>query len=187
MFIASNQFDFIPELEAAWTDIRAEYLRLPGDSFDPWVQREMHGHGWSIYGLYAAGQVIPESLKLCPKTCAALQRIPGLSMAGFSRLAGGAHIVPHRGWAVSVFRMHLGLVIPDGCRMRVGDETKAWQEGRCLVFDDTVEHEAWNDSSAPRGVLLLDFLRPGVSGGAQDHVPEEVRQYVERLFRERNK
>jgi beta-hydroxylase len=51
-----------------------------------------------------------------------------------------------------------------------------------LIFDDTVEHEAWNDSDAPRGVLLLDFLRPGVEGAVEDRIPEEVREYAEKLF-----
>jgi aspartyl/asparaginyl beta-hydroxylase (cupin superfamily) len=65
----------------------------------------------------------------------------------------------------------------------VAGETRGWEEGRCLVFDDTVEHEAWNDSEQARGVLLLDFLRPGFSGSAADHVPEEVRQYAAHLFK----
>ncbi len=117
-----------------------------------------------------------------PDHGAALWRVPGLSMAGFSRLAPRTHVKPHVGWAASVYRMHLPLVVPPGCRLRVGAETRTWQEGRCLVFDDTVEHEAWNDSDCPRGVLLLDFLRPGVSGTVADHVPEEVQQYAAELF-----
>jgi beta-hydroxylase len=106
-------------------------------------------------------------------------------MAGFSRLAPHTHVKPHAGWAASVYRMHLPLVVPPGCRLRVAAETRTWQEGRCLIFDDTVEHEAWNDSDLSRGVLLLDFLRPGVRGAVADHVPEEVQQYVARLFASR--
>lgn len=103
-------------------------------------------------------------------------------MAGFSRLAPHAHVKPHVGWAASVYRLHLGLVVPEGCRLRVGSETRPWREGRCLIFDDTVEHEAWNDSDRPRAVLLLDFLRPGVASGVEDHIPDEVRQYAGHLF-----
>jgi aspartyl/asparaginyl beta-hydroxylase (cupin superfamily) len=76
----------------------------------------------------------------------------------------------------------LGLVVPPGCLLRVAGETRAWQEGRCLIFDDTLEHEAWNNSDQPRGVLLLDFLRPGVHGRVEDHVPDEVKQYAAHLF-----
>jgi beta-hydroxylase len=103
-------------------------------------------------------------------------------MAGFSRLAPRTHVKPHVGWAASVYRLHLALDVPPGCRLRVAAETRSWQEGRCLIFDDTAEHEAWNDSALPRGVLLLDFLRPGFSGSVADHVPEEVQQYAARLF-----
>jgi ornithine lipid ester-linked acyl 2-hydroxylase len=182
MFLDPDRFAFVAALEANWEAIRAEYLALPGDRFDPWVQRAMHGGGWTVFGLFAVGREIPAACAACPATAAALRRIPGLSMAGFSRLAPHTHVRPHVGWAASVYRLHLPLVVPAGCRLRVAAETRAWEEGRCLVFDDTVEHEAWNDSALPRGVLLLDFLRPGVSGSAADHVPEEVQRYVSEVF-----
>jgi beta-hydroxylase len=182
MFVDPKQFAFVADLEANWEAIRAEYLALPSDLFDPWVQRQMHGGSWTVFGMYAVGQPIPAACARCPRTSETLQRIPGLSMAGYSRLAPHAHVKPHVGWAKSVYRLHLGLVVPESCRLRVANETRSWQEGRCLIFDDTVEHEAWNDSDAPRGVLLLDFLRPGVSGEVHDHIPEEVRQYAEQLF-----
>jgi beta-hydroxylase len=182
LFLDQRQFEFVPALEAQWEAIRAEYLALPGDLFDPWVQRYMHGGGWTVFGLYAVGHEIPGACAVCPNTARALRQVPGLSMAGFSRLAPHTHIKPHAGWAASVYRLHLPLVVPLGCRLRIATETRSWQEGRCLIFDDTVEHEAWNDSDLPRGVLLLDFLRPGISGTAADHVPEEVQRYTAQLF-----
>ena len=182
MFVDSRQFEFVATLEAQWEAIRAEFLALPGDLFDPWVQHYMHGGGWTVFGLYAAGLEIPAACAACPNTARALRQVPGLSMAGFSRLAPHAHVKPHVGWAASVYRLHLPLIVPPGCRLRVASETRVWEEGRCLIFDDTVEHEAWNDSDRPRGVLLLDFLRPGVSGTAADHIPEEVRRYAAQLF-----
>jgi beta-hydroxylase len=182
VFLDPRDFEFTSALESQWEVIRDEYLSLPADTFDPWVQREMHGGGWNVFGLFAAGQQIPAACARCPETSRALRNIPGLSMAGFSRLSPRAHVKPHVGWAASVYRLHLGLVIPPGCRLRVSDETRAWQEGHCLIFDDTVEHEAWNDSEQPRGVLLLDFLRPGVETSVADHVPEEVRQYAQERF-----
>jgi beta-hydroxylase len=182
MFLDSRQFDFVPALEAAWEAIKSEYIALPSHSFDPWVQRSMHGGGWSVFALQVVGQLIPQAGAACPKTVKALQEVPGLSMAGFSRLAPRTHVKPHVGWAASVYRLHLGLVVPRGCRLRVASETRTWEEGRCIVFDDTVEHEAWNDSEHPRGVLLLDFLRPGMAGSVADHVPEEVQQYAASLL-----
>jgi aspartyl/asparaginyl beta-hydroxylase (cupin superfamily) len=182
MFLEPENFPFVADLESKWEGIRDEYLALPGDLFDPWVQRYMHGGGWSVFGLFAVGQEIPGSCAACPKTAEALRQVPGLSMAGFSRLAPHTHVKPHVGWAASVYRLHLPLVVPPGCRLRVAAETRSWQEGRCLIFDDTVEHEAWNDSNLPRGVLLLDFLRPGITGSVADHVPEEVQHYAARVF-----
>jgi len=181
-FLDPQEFSFVPALESHWAAIRAEYLALPSDNFDPWIQGRMHDGGWSVFGLFALGQKIQEACASCPNTVLALEQIPGLSMAGFSRLGPRTHVKAHCGWAASVYRLHLPLVVPPGCRLRVAGESRSWEEGKCLVFDDTIEHEAWNDSDRPRGVLLLDFLRPGISGSVSDHIPEEVQEYVQRLF-----
>lgn len=182
MFLDTALFEFVGALESRWEAIRDEYLALPTDRFDPWVQREMHGGGWTVFGLFALGQKIPGACAVCPKTADALDTVPGLTLAGFSRLAPGAHIHPHVGYSSNVYRVHLGLVVPDACYMRVGKETRAWQEGKCLVFDDTQEHETWNHSPRPRGVLLLDFLRPGVASTDSDSVPENIKQYAASLL-----
>jgi len=185
MFLDPVQFPFCLSLEAKWEFIRAECLALPTNQFDPWVQGKMHGGGWTVYGLFALGQPIPKACAACPQTAAALTGIPALSMAGFSRLAPHTHVKPHVGWAKSVYRLHLGLDVPERCRLRVGNDVRHWKEGKSLIFDDTVEHEAWNDSDSPRSVLLLDFLRPGVSDSVKDHIPEEVREYAMRMFGQR--
>jgi beta-hydroxylase len=177
-----SRFDFTAGLEQVWEAIRDEYLALPADAFEPWVQTEMYGAGWGVYGLVVQGQPLPSTSRQCPRTAAALQAVPGLTLGGFSRLAPGAHIKPHVGWVKSVYRLHLGLVVPPGCRLRVGGETRPWTAGRCLIFDDTVEHEAWNESSQARAVLLLDFLRPGVPASAIDQMPDEVQALARRLL-----
>lgn len=184
MFYERSRFPFTSLLESGWESIRDEYLALPQKSFDPWVQKWMHGEGWSVYALAALGEHFPHARECCPRTAAVLTRIPGVSLAGFSRMAPRSHIKPHLGWAVNAYRVHLGLVIPDGCRLRVADETRPWKEGECLIFDDTVEHEAWNDSNQVRGTLLLDVMLPGVSGFDEHMVPEEVRRYAEQLMQQ---
>lgn len=172
MFVDKQIFEPVARLEAAWTDVRDECLALPSDAFEPWVQREMYGEGWSVYGLIAFGQPIAEALRACPRTAALLCDLPRVTTVGFSRMAAGTHIEPHVGWVHSVYRLHMGLVVPEGCALRVGDEVRPWREGECLVFDDTCEHEAWNRSDLPRTVLLVDFLRPGVT--ASDDVAPAV-------------
>ena len=181
MFIEKDDYPFTICLEDNWKAIRDEFINLPVQSFDPWVQQSMHGKGWSVFGLYASGEPIAKACDQCPKTAEILKSIEGLSIAGFSRMAPRTHIKPHIGWAASVYRLHLGLVVPLNCKLRVADETRHWAEGECWIFDDTVEHEAWNDSDSDRGILLLDFLRPGHDSFADDTIPSEVQDYVKRL------
>ncbi|WP_432971991.1 aspartyl/asparaginyl beta-hydroxylase domain-containing protein [Dactylosporangium sp. CA-233914] len=188
MFVDEGPFPFLAELRGAWRDIRAECLALPPDAYEPWVQREMYGEGWNIYGLIAFGTPIDEALAECPRTAAALARIPGLTTAGFSRMVPGTHIRPHEGWVTTVYRAHLGLVVPQGdCALRVGSQTHAWEEGATFVFDDTVDHEAWNYADGPRIVLLFDFLRPGhtMDEVGDDEMPPEVAAALHRRTRTR--
>lgn len=82
-----------------------------------------------------------------------------MTTAGFSCLAAGTHIVLHVGYTNTVLRCHLGLIVPDDCALRVGNQTNNWVEGKCFVFDDTVEHEAWNHGDKARIILLIDFKK----------------------------
>ena len=181
MFLNPDDFEIVKLLEANWERIRDEYLDLPNQSFDPWVQQSMHGSGWSVFGLIAGGMQIPGGSRQCPETYRILTQYPGIGLAGFSRMAPGTHILPHAGWAENEFRLHLGLVVPDGCRIRVCNETRNWQPGKCLIFDDTMVHEAWNDSNDVRGNLMVDFLRPGKTEFSKN-IPDDVLKYAQRLF-----
>lgn len=183
MFVDPAPFDFVRSLETNWETIRDECRALGPDAFEPWVQRQMYGAGWNVCGLLAFGRRVEPGIAACPRTAAITLAIPGVTTVGFSRLAAGAHIQPHVGWVETVYRLHLGLVVPAGCTLRVGTQTRPWKEGECLVFDDTVEHEAHNRSTEDRIVLLLDFLRPGVDPSAVDIAPPEVQAMVDRATR----
>jgi beta-hydroxylase len=164
VFYDTALFPFTKVLEQNWRVIRSELDALTAAEFIEWPEHSLYGdHGWDTFGLYAFGQRQAEACRRCPQTEAVVRQIPGLTMAGFSRLAPRAHIVPHRGYegySGYVLRVHLGLDIPEGCALRVGPETRQWAEGRCLAFDDATEHEAWNNSTRSRTVLLCDFLNP---------------------------
>jgi len=117
---------------------------------------------WRSFFLWGYGYPIPENLARCPRTAAAVAAIPGLNSAFFSILAPGTHIPAHRGVTKGLITCHLGLIVPaDGdVRMRVGNRVLRWAEGQTLVFDDTYDHEVWNDTGGTRVVLLIQFERP---------------------------
>ena len=160
MYYESRQFPFVASLEEHYAAIRAEFSRLGPSDLMPWPERGLYGSGWTVFGLHAFGQRIAMNCARCPVTSRLVEQVPGLKSAGFSALAPGTRIAPHEGYSRAVLRCHLGLLVPARCALRVGTEERRWEEGRCLVFDDTVEHEAWNLSDRMRVVLLLDFQRP---------------------------
>ena len=117
---------------------------------------------WRSFFLWGYGFPIDENLARCPRTKAVVEAIPGLNSAFFSILAPGTHIPDHRGVTKGLITCHLGLIVPrDGdVRMRVHDRIVRWAEGETLVFDDTYQHEVWNDTDGTRVVLLVQFERP---------------------------
>jgi aspartyl/asparaginyl beta-hydroxylase (cupin superfamily) len=102
-------------------------------------------------------------------TLAALEAAPLARIKGrtpsilFSRLKPGARIAPHTGFLNTRLICHLPLVVPPGCYFRVGNDQRQWEKGKAWVFDDTIEHEAWNSSGEPRVVLIFDIWRPELS------------------------
>jgi aspartate beta-hydroxylase len=174
------QFPWLDRVEAATDDIRAELTRvLEEDSaFSPYVEAEPNrpnfndkglvgNPDWSAFYLWKAGAPVPENVARCPATMAALAeaplcRIPGRTPSiHFSLLRSGMHIAPHHGFMNARFICHLPLIVPDGCAMRVGSDTRTWIEGKACIFDDSVEHEAWNRNPGRlRVVLIFDVWRP---------------------------
>ncbi|NJK34308.1 MAG: aspartyl/asparaginyl beta-hydroxylase domain-containing protein [Oscillatoriales cyanobacterium SM2_2_1] len=163
MFKEVSEFEFVTHLEAHWEDIVRELEQIDAGSFLAWPEKYLYEQGWDIFGLYAFGLKIAKNCQKCPTTTRLVEAIPGMVTAGFSSLQPGTHIAPHTGYPDGVLRCHMGLVGCEGCTLRVGDETRSWTEGKCLVFDDTTEHEVWHRGSAARVVLLLDFKLPQVT------------------------
>jgi ornithine lipid ester-linked acyl 2-hydroxylase len=119
--------------------------------------------GWKTYFFYAYGLKAWKNCQRCPETTRLLKQVPGMKTAFFSILAPGKHLPPHRGPFKGVLRYHLGLMIPEpesSCGIRVAGETRHWKEGKSLIFDDTYQHEAWNETNGDRVVLFMDFVRP---------------------------
>ena len=176
-------FPWAQALEADTAAIREELQAVlrAGDRFGPYMQPSpdrpafdnnglLNDPSWSACHLIRNGEEVAANAALCPVTLNALRRLPLCRIPGrtptalFSLLHPGTHIPPHHGFLNTRLICHLPLIVPPGCALRVGNETRPWKEGELLVFDDTMEHEAWNKSSDLRVVLLFDIWRPELTG-----------------------
>lgn len=118
---------------------------------------------WKTYFFYGYGEKAEANCARCPETTKLIEQIPGMRTAFFSILSSGKHIPPHRGPYKGVLRYHIGLKVPEPaerCRIRVADQVEHWEEGESMVFDDTYNHEVWNDTDGERAILFLDIERP---------------------------
>lgn len=179
-FYERADFPWLAEMEAAIADIRTELQSLIEDdeSFTPYIEadpnrppavhRLLGDPSWSAFHFFKEGEPIVRNVTRCPRTAEALGRAPlprirGRSpMALFSLLRGGAHIAPHSGLFNTRLICHIPVIVPPNCRLRVGNEVREWEEGKALIFDDSIEHEAWNGSDRTRTVLLFEIWRPEI-------------------------
>ncbi len=164
-------FPWVAGIESQWKLIRAELDRvlerrddLPNfhDIMED-VKTITTDNLWKTFFLVAYGIESEENSKRCPDTTRLLKSIPGMKTAFFSILAPKKHIPAHKGPYNGVLRYHLGLIVPEPremCRIRIEDQVTHWNEGESIVFDDTFEHEVWNDTDGFRAVLFVDFVRP---------------------------
>lgn len=180
-YFAREHFAWLPQIEAQTAAIRDEFLRLYGadgaGAFRPYVEMEPgtpdnrwtpldHSLDWSALHLYRHGARDEALAARCPATAAALAALPLPELplrspsALFSVLRPRTRIPPHTGVTNIRATVHLPLVVPPGCGFRVGGETREWEVGRAFVFDDTIEHEAWNDSDEMRAILIFDVWNP---------------------------
>ena len=169
-FFDSQQFSWVAHLESHWQIIRQELDsvlnnvdELPNFQDISTDQYSItQDNRWKTYFLYAYGLKVAKNCKRCPETTRLIEQVPGMKTAFFSVLLPHKHIPEHCGPYKGVIRYHLALKVPDqkGCRIRVGNDIRHWEEGKSLVFDDTFPHEAWNDTEDIRVVLFLDFVRP---------------------------
>ena len=166
-----RQFPWVGEVEVDWKKVRAELdqvmkFRDQMPSFQD-ILKEVgtiqQDHNWKTYFLAGIGMDCSENARRCPETMKVLGRIPGMTTAFFSILSPGKHIPAHRGAWNGILRLHLALMVPEPrerCRIRIGNDFYSWREGEAVIFDDTFNHEVWNDTDGYRVVLFVDFARP---------------------------
>jgi beta-hydroxylase len=170
-FLPTDTFPWVRRLEDNWKVIRAELdevLKFRDDlpNFqDISADQESitDDDRWKTYFFYGYGFKSETNCARCPETARLIEQVPGMTTAFFSILSPHKHIPDHRGPYKGVLRYHLGLIVPEpreSCRIRVGDDFAHWDEGGSLLFDDSFDHEAWNDSDGYRVVLFMDVIRP---------------------------
>jgi aspartate beta-hydroxylase len=179
-FYAREDFPWLDSIEAATDAIREEFLAVLADDqagVEPYIAyREglplrqwkdlNHSRRWGAYFLWNQGARVEEHIARCPRTAAALAAAPRVDIKGsgptafFSILDARTRIPAHHGVTNTRLTVHVPLVVPPGCGFRVGGETREWRVGEAWVFDDTIEHEAWNDSDVPRAILIFDIWHP---------------------------
>jgi ornithine lipid ester-linked acyl 2-hydroxylase len=173
----SRVFPWVADLEANWTIIRGELAKLMmrrdaltshGDRFgnrsgnlsSPTIGED---RGWTTFVLSNYYRRHERNIDQCPETWRLVQCVPGLVSVMFSVLEPGARLPAHHGPYNGLLRLHLGLIVPEpreAVAIRIDGEVHHWEEGRALIFDDTFEHEARNESGHTRVVLFIDFERP---------------------------
>uniref|UniRef100_A0ACB8FE22 Uncharacterized protein n=2 Tax=Sphaerodactylus townsendi TaxID=933632 RepID=A0ACB8FE22_9SAUR len=132
---------------------------------------------WSQFTLWQQGRKNDNACKSVPKTCTLLERFPEAigcrrGQIKYSVMHPGTHVWPHTGPTNCRLRMHLGLVVPkEGCRIRCAEETRSWEEGKVLIFDDSFEHEVWQDASAYRLIFIVDVWHPELTAQQRRTLP----------------
>lgn len=161
MFHSSHAFAFTAELENNWQAIRREFLGVRGELAE-YVERGLYNQGWKVFIManFPHREPILGNDLRCPFTLSLIRRhVPRTGVICFSVLDPLTEIHPHEGRAGDYLRCHLGLDVPAGdCALRIGDETRPWEAGKTLVFDDRTRHCAWNRTDRARAVLLFDFI-----------------------------
>lgn len=166
-----DEFSWTGTLESGWEAIRVELERVLNDTgklpnFQDISKDQINitqDDRWKTFFLYGYGYKMKENCDLCPETTRIVESIPGMMTAFFSILSPGKSIPPHRGPYKGLLRCHLALIVPEPreqCWIQVGDRVNHWEEGRCLVFDDTYLHKVENNTDGMRVVLFLDIVRP---------------------------
>jgi aspartyl/asparaginyl beta-hydroxylase (cupin superfamily) len=182
-YFERDHFPWLSTIEAKTAVIRAELEALlsteqpgilpyvamaPGTPTNKWSPLD-NNLAWGAFHFWKNGKRDDVACARCPETIAAVEALPLADIPGraptifFSLLQPGAHLPAHTGVTNVRTVIHLPLIVPSGCRFRVGGETRAWREGEAWAFDDTIEHEAWNDSNSMRALLIFDTWNPYLS------------------------
>ena len=197
-FFERSDFPWLDGIEAASNDIRGELQRVlvaDRDGLQPYIDfppsmpldqwRDLNrSRKWSAYFLWNQSEAIPGHIARCPATARAVETAPRCRVqaraptAYFSILDANTKIPAHVGVTNTRVTVHLPLIVPPGCGFRVGSTTREWVPGKAWVFDDTIEHEAWNLSDTPRAILIFDIWNPLLTVAERDMIQTATEVYA---------
>jgi aspartate beta-hydroxylase len=198
-FFERPDFPWLDAIEAVSDEIRAELLRVlvaDREGLQPYIDfppdmpldqfRELNrSRRWSAYFLWNQGEANAGHIARCPVTARLLEAAPPrprivarAPTAFFSILDANTRIPAHTGVTNTRLTVHLPLIVPPGCGFRVGATTREWLPGKAWVFDDTIEHEAWNSSDTPRAILIFDIWNPLLTDAERDLIQTATEVYV---------
>ncbi|XP_064444353.1 aspartyl/asparaginyl beta-hydroxylase isoform X7 [Mirounga angustirostris] len=172
--------ELVKSLERNWKLIRDEGLAVMDKAkglFLPEDENLREKGDWSQFTLWQQGRKNENACKGAPKTCSLLDKFPETTgcrrgQIKYSIMHPGTHVWPHTGPTNCRLRMHLGLVIPkEGCKIRCANETKTWEEGKVLIFDDSFEHEVWQDAASFRLIFIVDVWHPELTPQQRQSLP----------------
>uniref|UniRef100_A0A1A7ZBF6 Aspartate beta-hydroxylase n=1 Tax=Nothobranchius furzeri TaxID=105023 RepID=A0A1A7ZBF6_NOTFU len=164
----TGYIDLVKMLEKNWKTIRDEALAVMDQDrgrFIPEEENLREKGDWGQYTLWQQGRKAGGACQGVPKTCSLMERFPEAigckrGQIKFSVMQPGTHVWPHTGPTNCRLRMHLGLVVPPGCRIRCTNQTREWNEGKVLIFDDSFEHEVWQEADRYRLIFIVDVWHP---------------------------
>jgi hypothetical protein len=181
-FFDRGLFPWLGSIEAETDVVRTEFLEVlrADEGFAPYLTYSAdqpvnqfaelnNSPRWSAYHLIKDGKAVADAAAKCPRTLSLLAQAPQPDQPGrtpvalFSLLKPRTRIPSHTGVSNARLLVHLPLIIPPGCGFRVGNQVREWVPGQALVFDDTIEHEAWNDSDQLRVIMIFDIWHPALS------------------------
>lgn len=198
-FFEREEFDWIGEVEAAIPQMQEELAGILADEkeFPPYVVGSpgfiqpdnplLRDPSWGALYLWEFGKRADIVADRCPKTMAVLEKVPipkiknRSPMALYSLLKPQTHIQPHCGLLNTRLICHIPLIVPSGCALTVGKETRKWEPGKALIFDDSIEHEAWNRGASNRIILLFEIWHPEITAEECDALTamyEAIDQYT---------
>lgn len=162
MFSDKTKYPNLSILEENYSVILQEFEKVAQYKMRDWPEQEKYAGSWKVFGFYHCGRKLKSCCDYCPETTRIIESIGKVYMAGFSRMAGGTHILAHQDDVPkNITRVHMGIKVPKGpwgtCMFQVQDKLISWENGKAFAFDPTLVHAAYNKSTEERIILLLDF------------------------------